>query len=318
MKKLKLGTRGSPLALKQADMVCQALVEHDPDLEVEIVKIVTSGEWKPAQGEKPLKAEQGGKALFAKEIEEALLSGRIDIAVHSMKDMESVLPDGLIVPWMLPRADVRDVLIVTDPDLKNVRIDDLPANAIVGTTSPRRHAYLKHLRADLEIVPFRGNVQTRIDKVRRGQVQASLLAYAGLQRLGLEHEIGGIIEVEEMLPAAAQGAIGIEICAERFQELSFIGQISDLNTVLCVECERAALRVLGGSCQTAIGAYAYFDGDDMKMRICMFDPHDNRCFEASGAGKIQTIEGAQSLGAEIARRLKVQCRKREAVYDAGA
>ena len=304
MKRLKLGTRGSPLALKQTDMVRQALLAVDPSIEVEVVEVLTSGDWKPSHGETPLKADAGGKALFAKEIEERLLSGEIDAAVHSMKDMESYLPDGLVIPWMLPREDPRDALIVTDAEARGVSVDDLPIGALVGTTSLRRQAFLLSRRPDLKITPLRGNVQTRVQKIRSGQVDASFLAWAGLKRLGLTDEAAGVIAPEVMLPAAAQGAVGIEILSDRREDLSVFDQISCTHTVSCVLCERSVLQEINGSCHTPVGVYATLENGEMHVRACVLMPDGSARFEEEGSARVSSIEEAVALGRQVGQVLK--------------
>ena len=259
---LKLGTRNSPLALKQADMVSQALQQAHADIEVELVSMTSAADWKKQDGEKSLCEQAGGKGQFAKEIEKAHLSGDIDFGVHSLKDMASVLPEGLEIKYVLPRADVRDAFI----SAKYSSIDELPKGAVVGTCSPRRQAIILSKRPDLKVVPFRGNVQTRLDKVRSGQVDATFLAMAGLTRLGIEDEMIHPLSVEEMLPACGQGII----CIETKSNASDIGAIMEAihcqNTGLCAAAEREVLKVLDGSCHTPIGAYAMMEGDVLHLR----------------------------------------------------
>lgn len=307
MQRLKLGTRGSPLALKQADMVRTHLKRVHPDLDVEIITILTSGDWKPSDGETRLSEEKGGKGQFAKEIEQALVRGDIDIAVHSMKDMESNLPDGLEIPWILPREDARDVLILNSDLSKNIqKMSDLPHGCRVGTSSVRRTAFALSKRPDLVIEPFRGNVQTRLDKLAAGQVEATFLALAGLKRLGLDGQINGIIlEPEDMLPAAAQGAVGIEILSSRKNYLSFIGQISCEKTYSCVAAEREALRILDGSCHTPIGAYATWqDGDTMRLRIQVTALDGLQSIVRDEMVQIHNPEEARTFGARLADGIK--------------
>ena len=306
---LKIGTRGSPLALKQVEMVQEALRVHFPDLETDVVVIQTSGDWNPADGEVRLSEEAGGKGQFAKEIEAALLAGEIDCGVHSMKDMDSQLPEGLMIDHMLPRADVRDVLLFSNDLAENSQLnakgfDVIPQGALVGTASVRRGAFLLAERPDLKVEPFRGNVQTRIGKVRVGNVDISLLAFAGLQRLGLEHEADVILEPEEMLPAAGQGAVGIEIRTGDNDTLSIIGRISHDKTVFCVKAERAALKVLDGSCHTPIGAYATLNDGNMVLRVRVCSLDGTRSFNDEIAGNVHDIAEAEALGREIGERLK--------------
>lgn len=255
--KLVIGTRGSPLALIQANMVKSEIEALEQCIDVQIKIITTSGDWRPEHGEKALKADAGGKAQFAKEIEEALLTDEVDIAVHSMKDMETELPHGLIIPHMLPREDVRDVFISNISQ----NITDLPKGSVVGTVSVRRQAFLLAIRPDLNVVPLRGNVETRLEKLKLGQVDATFLALAGLKRLGLENAATSIIDPVDMLPSVGQGAIGIELKSNRTHDLSFISQFSCSKTNACVSLEREVLRGLGGSCHTPVGILSETSND---------------------------------------------------------
>jgi len=306
LKTLKIGSRGSPLALRQVEMVQDALALEFPDLETEVVIIETSGDWKPSDGEVLLSEYEGGKAQFAKEIEEALLAGEIDCAVHSMKDMDSFLPDGLVIDHMLPREDARDALLFSD-DVRGGTcsgIHSIPENARVGTASVRRAAFLLSKRSDLKIEPLRGNVQTRIGKLRVGQVDVTMLAMAGLNRLGIADEADVILEPEEMLPAAAQGAVGIEIRASDDTVLSVFSRISDLKTVLCVKCERSVLKALNGSCRSPIACYAILNDGEMWVRVCVYALDGTQVFEDEIRGVVDNVDGAQSLGMSLGERLK--------------
>ncbi|MFK7840141.1 MAG: hydroxymethylbilane synthase [Bdellovibrionales bacterium] len=305
-KQLKIGSRGSPLALAQVALVEAALVKHFPDLECKFVIITTSGDWKPEDGEVRLAERAGGKAQFAKEIEEALLSGAIDCAVHSMKDMDSFLPQGLVIDHMLAREDVRDVLLLSDDHRSkdSSSLDILPHGASIGTVSVRRAAFLKAKRPDLNFVPFRGNVQTRIDKLRAGQVDATLLARAGLNRLGLAHEGDMIFSVDDMLPASGQGAVGIEVREGDDNVIAFFSRISSLNTVFCVKSERAVLKALNGSCHSPIGAYAVIENGQMWLRACVASLDGTVIIHDDIRGHVSTVEQAQTLGREIGLRMK--------------
>ncbi|MFN3700530.1 MAG: hydroxymethylbilane synthase [Alphaproteobacteria bacterium] len=315
-KPIRLGTRGSPLALKQADMVMQAIQSAAPDQAIEIVIIKTSGDWRPEQGETRLSAAQGGKGLFAKELEAALFREEIDIAVHSMKDMDSNLPEGLSIPWMLPRADARDALICannnnaladngqTKNNAPDLFLPELPHGCTIGTASVRRAAFLKSRRPDIQITPLRGNVQTRLDKIAAKQVEASFLAMAGLERLELTHHVTRILEPDDMLPAAGQGSVGIEILNKNHEALAFIGQISCSKTMLCVSAEREALRVLDGSCHTPIGAYATLQSDQMHLRVQLCTPESFETYSFEETRKITDIKGAVQFGADAANHIK--------------
>lgn len=296
---IKIGTRGSPLALKQTQMVCEALTRVHPDLKIETRIIKTSGDWRPEDGERRLAEDQGGKGLFAKEIEAELLAGNIAAAVHSMKDMPAVLPDGLVIRHMLPREDVRDALLLKD---RAGGIQDLKPGALVGTSSVRRQAFLLAMRPDLKIVPLRGNVQTRIEKLRSGQVDATMLAVAGLKRLGLAHEIDAIIAPEDMLPSAGQGAVGIEIKESNSNILAIFDQISCGVTVRAVTAERALLALLDGSCHTPIGAHAILDGDQMILRGCVASLDGTEIYHDRETGHVNSIMEAEMLGRTLAGR----------------
>ncbi len=251
---LRIGTRGSPLALAQADLVARALcAAHGWDEDrVEIVPITTSGD---RIQDRPL-AEVGGKALWTKEIDRCLVDGRTHLSVHSMKDVETIRPEALVIAAMLERADPRDRIVGA------ASVDALPHGARVGTSSPRRHAQLLALRPDLRIEPIRGNVQTRLARLDRGEHDATLLAAAGLDRVGL----GAVgTPIADMVPAPAQGAIGIEILAARPDLFELVAAIDHRETHLCVAAERAFLAVLGGDCRSAVAARATVEGDRLKM-----------------------------------------------------
>jgi hydroxymethylbilane synthase len=244
---LRLGTRASPLAMAQAHMVRDALIAaHGWGGEaIEIVSMTASGD---RILDRPL-AEVGGKALWTKELDRALSEGGIDFAVHSMKDVETIRPPDIALVAMLERADVRDRLVGAQS------IDALPRDAIVGTSSPRRSAQLKRLRPDLKIVLFRGNVATRLRKLDEGEAQATLLAAAGLDRLGMR-EVGSAIPVATMLPAPAQGAIGIETLAANDRVQGLLGAINHDATFACVTAERAFLAALTADCRSPVAALA--------------------------------------------------------------
>ena len=257
---LKIGTRGSPLALAQAYETRQRLMAafNLPEGAFEIVVIKTTGD---RILDRPLK-EIGGKGLFTREIEDDLLSGAIDIAVHSMKDMPVAQPDGLALTTYLPREDVRDAFVSLDGG----KLADLREGAVVGTSSLRRKAQLLNYRPDLEIVEFRGNVQTRLKKLKDGVAEATFLAMAGLNRLAMDEVPRTAIEAEEMLPAVAQGCIGIEqrLGDDRISEM--LSAINDTFSTQRLAAERAFLGALDGSCETPIGGLATIDGDNLTLR----------------------------------------------------
>lgn len=297
---LRLGTRGSPLALAQAHMVKAALASAHPsladDAAVEIRVVSTQGD----RIQDRTLAEIGGKGLFTEEIEAGLLDRRLDLAVHSMKDMPTALPPGLVISAVLERADPRDALIARGLH----GIADLAPGAVVGTASLRRAAQLRAVRPDLEVVPLRGNVQTRLRKLAAGEVQATFLAMAGLIRLGLEEVVSAPLAPDEMLPAVAQGAIGIESRADDDAVLGLLAAVNHRPTMLRITAERAFLAVLDGSCRTPIAALAEIDGTRLRLRGLVASP-DGRAVErietAGGIDDCQAI-GA-GAGAEIRARL---------------
>lgn len=258
---LRLGTRRSPLAMAQAEEARAALcAAHDWSLEaVEIVPVTASGD---KVQDRPL-ADIGGKALWTKELDGWLLAGEIDFAVHSAKDVETVRPDGITIAAVLPRADVRDVLIGA------ASIADLPVGARIGTSAPRRAAQMLHFRPDCKILTFRGNVATRLAKLEAGEADATLLAAAGLHRLG-QHHIGTPLPVETWLPAPGQGAIIIECCSHNVSSCRQLGSLNHPTSRNTLFAERALLAALGGNCHSAIGVVTESDGDDLIMRAALF------------------------------------------------
>jgi hydroxymethylbilane synthase len=295
--RLRIGTRGSPLALAQAQETKERLIAAHPALAapdaIEIRVIKTTGD---KVQDRPL-SEIGGKGLFTKEIEEALLAGEIDLAVHSMKDVPTWLPDGLVIECLLPREDPRDVLIATAGN----SIATLPRGAIVGSASLRRAAQVKALRPDLSIVPLRGNVETRIAKVQRGDATATLLALAGLKRLHKEAAATAILSTDEILPAVAQGAIGLETRAGDDRVNALLAPLNDRETQIRVTAERACLAVLDGSCRTPIAAFAELNGDVLRLRALIALPDGSKVHrqEATAAAL-----AAKDLGEQIGRKLK--------------
>jgi hydroxymethylbilane synthase len=291
---LRIGSRGSPLALAQAREVKQRLVAAGLDGErIEIKVIRTTGD---AIQDRPL-AAAGGKGLFTKEIEEALLSGMIDLAVHSTKDMPTVLPPGLMLAGFLPREDARDAFI----SRKAPGLDALPAGAVVGTASLRRQAMVKRQRPDLDVVTLRGNVETRLRKLDAGEVDATLLAVAGLKRLGLLSAATAILEADDFLPAVGQGAIGIETRANDDAQRALVAAIDDADTATAIAAERAFLGVLDGSCRTPIGGHARLTGDTVRFHGMIIRPNGTEAFEVFREGR---RDDAARLGADAGRELK--------------
>lgn len=294
--KLRIGTRGSPLALAQAHETRKRLAAAHPDLAelgaIQIHVIKTTGD---RVQDRPL-SEIGGKGLFTKEIEEALIDGDIDLAVHSMKDMPTWLPEGLEISCLLEREDARDALIATS----GTSIASLPQNAVVGSASLRRAAQVRALRPDVTIVPLRGNVETRIAKVQRGDAVATLLALAGLKRLGKEAAASAILSIDEMLPAVAQGAIGIETRQGDDRVNEYLAAIHHSVTGQRVTAERACLAVLDGSCRTPIAAYSEFEGNELHLRALIALPDGSVIHRREGRAP---AADAAKLGAEIGRQL---------------
>jgi hydroxymethylbilane synthase len=291
---LKIGTRGSPLALAQAHETRDRLMSaHDlPMAAFEIVAIKTTGD---RVLDRSLK-EIGGKGLFTREIEDALLSGGIDLAVHSMKDMPVAQPADLLIDCYLPREDVRDAFVSLDAG----SLHDLPQGAVVGSSSLRRRAQLAHRRPDLQLVEFRGNVQTRLKKLADGVAAATFLAMAGLNRLGMADVARGAVAPEEMLPAVAQGAIGIERRRSDSRAAALLAAIHDRATGERLAAERAYLATLDGSCETPIAGLAVHDGAGLWLRGEILRPDgsevisgDIRCLVADAA------EAGEALAREL-------------------
>lgn len=302
METIRIGTRGSKLALVQAGMVEAALKTAHPGLNVEIKIIQTSGDWKPEQGETRLSEVEGGKGLFAREIERAILDGVVDCGVHSLKDMPSFLPKGLVIRHVLQRADCRDAFLSNGAK----RIEDLPQGAVVGTSSLRRQAMILNLRPDLKIAPLRGNVPTRIEKLRSKQVDAAVLALAGLHRLGLEHEISSVIEPDQMLPAASQGIVGLEMREDDEQTGRLLDAIHHGETGLVAAAERAALATLDGSCHTPIGAHATLKGGVIHLQVLVASGDGVQMFRDEQSGPVHSDADAATLGHVVGMRLKAR------------
>ncbi len=302
---LKIGTRGSPLALAQAyetrDRLARAF--DLPDEAFEIVVIKTTGDDRAMiEADRPLK-EIGGKGLFTREIEETMLQGGIDIAVHSMKDMPVRQPEGLVLDCYLPREDVRDAF-VSQQGVAGIAA--LQPGQVVGTSSLRRRAQLLFRRPDLSVVDFRGNVQTRLRKLSQGVADCTFLAMAGLNRLGMAEVATAAIAPETMLPAVAQGAIGIERRAEDQRARALLEAIHDLPTGQQLAAERAYLTALDGSCETPIAGLALLQGGEVWLRGEILRPDGSECLAAEGRAP---IADAAALGEEIARQLLARAPK---------
>ncbi|MBA5778479.1 hydroxymethylbilane synthase [Stappia sp. F7233] len=296
-KSIRIGTRGSALALAQAHETRDRLMKaHGLGSDAfEIVVIKTSGD---RIQDRPL-SEVGGKGLFTKEIEQALIDGDIDLAVHSSKDMPTVLPEGLGLTAFLPREDVRDAFI--SPKAK--RLQDLPQGAVVGSSSLRRQAMIKRLRPDIEVVTYRGNVQTRLAKLAAGEVDATLLAFAGLKRLGLAGEVTSLLETEDFLPAVGQGAICIETRADDGETIALLQAIHHTETATCLAAERAFLAELDGSCRTPIGGLARLEAGEVTFRGLILKPDGSEVHEIESRGAAGEAAG---IGARAGQALKAR------------
>jgi len=304
-----IGTRGSPLALVQANEVRRRLAEAHgvPEDRFGIRVIKTSGD---AIQDRPL-YEAGGKGLFTKEIELALLAGEIDLAVHSAKDVPTFLPDGLWLSCWLPREDPRDVFI----SFKANTLRELPAGSSVGSSSPRRRALVAKLRPDLKLVSIRGNVETRLRKLESGEADATILALAGLNRLGLQDKATAIFDADEFLPAAGQGAIAIETRRDDERANALVAAIDDKNTEAAVAAERGFLALLDGSCRTPIAAHAIVEGERIRFRGLIVSPDGQEAYEAVREGL--RSEAAQ-LGADAAREVRERAGEKFFTRFAGA
>lgn len=304
-----IGTRGSPLALAQAHEVRARLAAAhglgEDSIELRVIK--TSGD---AIQDRPL-YEAGGKGLFTKEIEHALLGGEIDLAVHSAKDVPTFLPDGLVLSSWLPREDPRDVFI----SLKAKTLSELPSGASVGSSSPRRRALIAKLRPDVKLVSIRGNVDTRLRKLESGEADATILALAGLKRLGLQDKATAILDPHEFLPAAGQGAIAIETRRDDERINALVAAIDDRDTEAAVAAERGFLALLDGSCRTPIAAHAIVDGERIRFRGLIVSPDGREAYEAAREG---LRSEAAMLGADAAREVRDRAGEKFFTLFAGA
>jgi hydroxymethylbilane synthase len=299
MPPFRLGTRGSPLALVQANLVRDALIAtHGWDAaRVEIVIIKTTGD---VVQDRPL-AEIGGKALWTKEIDRALLAHEIDASVHSMKDVETIRPESIAIAAMLPRADVRDRIIGADS------VAALKPGAVVGTSSPRRAAQLLKLRPDLKTVMFRGNVDTRLAKVAAGEADATLLAAAGLERLG--RDVGHAIPTDTMLPAPSQGAVGIEVRADDHDAIRWLAAIDHGETHACVAAERGLLAALRADCHSPVGALATIEGAILTLRAELLSEDGAHSVHAQEAGAPGDSELPRAVARDLLDRAPAEVRR---------
>lgn len=295
---LTIGSRGSKLALRQAEWVMSRLSRLNPGINISIEIIKTSGD---VLKDAPLSII-GGKGVFTKELEEALLDGRIDLAVHSLKDLPTTLPEGLSIPAITEREDARDALVLRPSKTKNPsRIKELPDSAIVGTSSLRRTSQIKYTRPDLVIKDLRGNVDTRLRKLDAGEYDCVVLACAGLHRLGLSHRINAIIEPDEILPAVGQGALAIETRAADDRVTKLLFPLDHAGTRAACTAERALLRALGGGCQLPIAAHAACAGENrLRLEALVAEPEGKTIVR--GALEDENSRASQ-LGEELAKRL---------------
>merc|ERR1719491_8197 len=299
---LRIGTRGSPLALAQAYETRRLLIEHSPSEfsapeSIEICVMKTQGDMIL---DKSL-MELGGKGLFTKELDTALLSNEVDICVHSMKDVPTWLPEGTVLPCTLPREDTNDAFISGSETITCVA--DLPDNAVIGTASLRRQSQLLAINPTFKCVNFRGNVQTRLRKLDDGVVDATLLAIAGLKRMGMDGCATSVLEWDTMLPAIAQGAIGIQCRSDDERSLKFIDALNHPETKICVDCERAFLESLDGNCKTPIAGQARIVNGKIKFRGLVAMPDGSQKFEIESEGE---ISDAYKIGKKAGDDLRIE------------
>jgi hydroxymethylbilane synthase len=296
---LRIGTRGSPLALAQAYETRKRLQENFPELReegaIEICVLKTQGDMIL---DKSL-MELGGKGLFTKELDTALLGNEVDICVHSMKDVPTWLPDGTVLPCNLPREDTNDAFIHKDGSVK--RIEDLPDHSVIGTASLRRQAQIMAKNPTLKCVNFRGNVQTRLRKLDDGIVDATLLAIAGLKRMNMDGCATSVLDWDEMLPAVAQGAIGIQCRDDDERSLKYIAALNHAETKACVDCERAFLEALDGNCKTPIAGQAKIIDGKIQFRGLIAMPDGSLKYETSAEGE---VADAKQIGLKAGQELK--------------
>jgi hydroxymethylbilane synthase len=296
VKPLRIGTRGSALALWQANHIKDRLAElHRVDSE--LVRIRTTGDHFQTASVTQIGSELSGKGVFIKELEDALLAGRVDLAVHSMKDVPTETPRGLTFPAITRREDPRDCLISSD----NRNLAELPHGARIGTSSLRRQAQLKHHRPDLKMLDLRGNVDTRLRKVTEGEYDAIVLALAGVTRLGMRDRVTELLPPELMLPAVGQGALGIETRADDRATSKIVASLNDAETRPCIEAERALLRELEGGCQVPLGAWARLENDEIFIEACLLSPDGQDFLRDSQRGP---AADAERIGQQLGRVLK--------------
>ena len=298
MSKLVIATRKSRLALWQAEHVKERLEALHAGLQVELLPLSTRGDEVLDRSLEKV----GGKGLFVKELENALADGRADLAVHSLKDVPMALPDGFALTAIMEREDPRDAFVSND----YASLDALPAGAVVGTSSLRREAMLRARYPHLDVLPLRGNLDTRLAKLDRGDYAAIILAAAGLKRLGLEARIRTLIDVEDSPPAAGQGALGIEIAAHRTDVAAWLAPLHDPKTALAVEAERMVSRALGGSCEVPLAAHAVWRAGELYLTGRVSTTDGQRVLTAEECGAVMTVADALALGRAASDELEAQ------------
>ncbi len=299
-KPLKIGTRGSVLATTQTAMVSDKLKAAWPKLEIETIIIKTSGDWKKEQGETRLAESKGGKGLFIQEIEANILDGHVDCGVHSLKDVPTFLEDNLCVDHVLEREDPRDAFLSDN----YASLAEMPKGAIVGTASLRRQAAILKAFPHLEVEILRGNVDTRIQKMRDGQVDAAILAVSGLHRIGRESEITSILAPDFMVPACGQGSLAIETRSDDMGVRQLFDAIHHDVSGLCAAAERATLAALDGSCRSPIGCFASFEGAEMTLHCVVYEPDGSALYEDKARATIKTVSDAKAFGYDLGTKLK--------------
>ncbi len=290
--KLVIATRASRLALWQAEHVRDLLIGLYPECQVSLLKLTTRGD----QILDRTLSKVGGKGLFVKELETALLDGRADLAVHSLKDVPVDLKYPFALPVILKREDARDAFVSNEFD----SLDQLPSGSVVGTSSLRREAQIRQMYPSLVVQPLRGNLDTRLAKLDRNEYAAIILAAAGLTRLGLESRIRSYLSPEQSLPAAGQGALGIEVMADRAEMHAWLAPLTCASTAACALAERTVSQVLGGSCQVPLAAYAQTNGSVLTIRALVAEPDGSTIIRSEASG---SIDSALQLGEQVAQAL---------------
>ncbi len=299
---LRVGTRGSALALRQTERVVELLNQHFPDLICDVQVVSTAGDRDKQTSLQIL----GGQGIFAKELQLALTTGEIDMAVHSVKDLTSILPPGLKLGAILEREDPRDVIISN-----RGRLEELPAGSTIGTSSRRRIALIKRLRPDLEIADLRGNIDTRIRKATEGPLDAAVIAAAGVDRMGWTDSVTQHLSIQEFVPAPGQGALGIEVRDDNHRVLELLEQLHEPETAMSVEAERAFLRAVGGGCTSPIGAHARIEGDVATLTGMLATENlEHMCIDTINCKPFELADRAHLMAAGMLEELSMEVRHR--------